>query len=192
MQVNNWIALLYTWNIVNQLYFSKTKNQKTHQYHSPSHNFLFPAMYVALQFLMSGWLCVILNSWQASNIYKSDSDTSFHVCLFQIIPCFFFFFLKIKKKKKTQNLCLPETYSNLTPGWRGIWPLGLCSVGPLRPHLQGSVHSKHSVNADALTTGAWRRKRSPFSLTFLFHTADLLMLCHVAGIFTSFYSILRP
>lgn len=74
-------------------------------------------MYVALQFLMSGWLCVILNSWQASNIYKSDSDTSFHVCLFQITPWFVFFFsLKIKKKKKTQNLCLPETYSNLTPG----------------------------------------------------------------------------
>ena len=47
---------------------------------------------------MSGRLCVILNSWQASNIYKSDSDTSFRVCLFQITSCFVFF-LKIKKKK---------------------------------------------------------------------------------------------
>ena len=136
---------------------------------------------------MSGRLCVILNSWQASNIYKSDSDTSFRVCLFQITSCFVFF-LKIKKKRqKPPNLCLPETYSNLM---RHLAVRAVFCWTSETPSAGLSAY-KHLVNADAFMTGSKTEEKDslPF-LTFCFHTADLLMLCNVAGIYTSFCSIL--
>ena len=105
MQMNNWIAFLYIWNIVNQPYFSKTKNQKTHEYHSPSHNFLFSAVYLALQLLISGWLCV-------SFLIVGKHQTFINQIVIAVFMCacsrshpgfFFFFFLKIKKTKNPKT-----------------------------------------------------------------------------------------